>query len=373
MMIAVVTAGAYAQTPVKSFIPVQGTTLQEKLDAALKAAKPNAQLPRFWSAYGFDVRPGVAIDVQVVNDDGSVYVLNGNGIAIGDRQIETRNLAVFILRNQQSGAIDRVDIYNLEREHEYSGYPVYWLGHVTNDESLAFLKNLAMSDQVSNEGERVAESAALALALHDDHRVPPTLIELARSAKSRNARLSAVRWLARTGGGTSVASFLAELARNASAEMEFREQAIRSLGRLKDPGVLGILTNMYSTLDDNRLKRQLINSVGANEDRKSAARFLLGIASDGGDSEQKRNAMMQLAQIASRHEGDFDRRIDPETAVQREAVVAISRRNREDAIPVLVNIARTHPKDEVRRQAMLSLGRIGDERAIAFFRETLTK
>jgi HEAT repeat protein len=155
--------------------------------------------------------------------------------------------------------------------------------------------------------------------------------------------------------------------------MEFREQAIKSLGRLKDPIVLGVLTNMYSTLDDNRLKRQVIGSVGANEDRKSAAKFLLGIASDGVDSEQKRNAMMQLAAIASRREDALDRRIDPETAVQREAVVAISRRDKEDAIPVLVNIARTHPKDEVRRQAMLSLGRIGDERAIAFFRETLTK
>jgi HEAT repeat protein len=373
MMIAVVAAGAYAQTPVKSFIPVQGTTLQEKLDAASKAAKPNAQLPRFWSAYGFDVRPGVAIDVQVVNDDGSVYVLNGNGVSVGDRQIETRSLGVFILRNQQSGAIDRVDIYNLEREHEYSGYPVYWLGHVSNDESLAFLKNLAMSDQVSNEGERIAESAALALAVHDDHRVPSVLIELARSAKSRTAQLSAIRWLARTGGGTSVASFLTDLARNASADIEFREQAIRSLGRLKEPAVLGVMTSMYTTLDDNRLKRQIIASVGANEDRKSAARFLLGVASDGADSEQKRNAMIQLALIATRHDGAFDRRSDPETAIQREAVVAISRRDKEDAIPILVNIARTHPKDEVRRQAMLSLGRIGDDRAIAFFRETLTK
>jgi HEAT repeat protein len=130
---------------------------------------------------------------------------------------------------------------------------------------------------------------------------------------------------------------------------------------------------MYSTLDDNRLKRQVISSVGANDDRKTAARFLLGVASDGADSEQKRNAMMQLALIATRHDGAFDRRNDPETAVQREAVVAISRRDREVAIPVLVNIARTHPKDEVRRQAMLSLGRIGDERAIAFFREALTK
>src|SRR4051794_23767906 len=53
----------------QSFTPVQGSTLQAKLDAA-QAQASSARQARFWTAYSFDVRPGVAVDVDFVSDDG---------------------------------------------------------------------------------------------------------------------------------------------------------------------------------------------------------------------------------------------------------------------------------------------------------------
>ena len=43
--------------------------------------------------------------------------------------VETRNLAVFLLRAPGDNQIARMEIFpDLERKREYSSYPVYWLG-----------------------------------------------------------------------------------------------------------------------------------------------------------------------------------------------------------------------------------------------------
>ena len=64
---------------------------------------------------------------------------------------------------------------------------------------------------------------------------------------------------------------------------------------------------------------------------------------------------------------------DPETEIQKQAVIAISRRPKDEAIPILIRTARSHPKMQVRKVAIQMLGQTGDERAVAFFRELLGK
>src|SRR6266404_4810148 len=369
LLVVAAISGVRAQVPVKSFTPVDGANLQERLDSALKKAKSNVQQTRFWSAYGFDVRPGVAIDVQYVGEDGSNFSVNGNGVSFGDVPVETRNPGVFVLRDSQSGEISRVDVFNLQREHEFSGYPVYWIGRSSNEESLTFLKNLARS----NERASVADPAVLALAVHDDRRVPATLIDLAKSATLHSVRSTAINWLGRSEVGPDSVSFLSGLVKDTRADLDLRERAIGALGRFKDPVLLGFLTASYSTEEERRLKQSIMSAIATNGDKRGAVRFLVGVASAEGDSGQKRDALVQLSRIATRRERGISERIDAETVVQREAVLAISRSDKEQAIPLLINIARTHPKEEVRRQAMLSLGRIGDDRATAFFRDNLMK
>jgi hypothetical protein len=64
---------------------------------------------------------------------------------------------------------------------------------------------------------------------------------------------------------------------------------------------------------------------------------------------------------------------DPDREVRVQAVFALSRRPREEAVPNLVRIARTHRDPEVRRQALFWLGRIDDTRALGLFEELLRK
>jgi len=64
---------------------------------------------------------------------------------------------------------------------------------------------------------------------------------------------------------------------------------------------------------------------------------------------------------------------DANAEVQMQAVRAISERRSEESVPLLIKIARTHPNQAVRKQAIRALGESGDPRAIDFFKEVLTK
>ena len=58
---------------------------------------------------------------------------------------------------------------------------------------------------------------------------------------------------------------------------------------------------------------------------------------------------------------------------EKQAVIAIGRRPKDEAVPILIRTARNHPKMAVRKLAIQVLGQTGDERAVAFFRELLSK
>src|SRR2546423_14244119 len=103
----------------QTFTPVQGTNLQAKQEAAIAQAAGSRQA-RFWTAYSFDVRPGVAVDVDFVSDDGhfrmqgswelgdsSYYFMTDS--VINYPGLETRSLGVFALRDS-SGAVERVEV-----------------------------------------------------------------------------------------------------------------------------------------------------------------------------------------------------------------------------------------------------------------------
>jgi hypothetical protein len=95
----------------------------------------------------------------------------------------------------------------------------------------------------------------------------------------------------------------------------------------------------------------------ADETRKSAV-FWLGQAAEASVTEQ-------LASLVD--EDTLDRE------VKETAVFALSQRPREEGVPALIHIARSHRDGDVRRKALFWLGQSGDPRAIALFEEILTK
>ena len=59
--------------------------------------------------------------------------------------------------------------------------------------------------------------------------------------------------------------------------------------------------------------------------------------------------------------------------VQKQVVFALSQRPKDEGVPILIRVAKTHRDPEVRRDAMFWLSQSNDPRAIALFEEVLTK
>ena len=82
----------------KSFIPVEGANLKAKIDNAIVAGRANAPGGRFWVAYQFEARPGVAIDFEVVDGNGGVYIsMDGTSMIVR-----------FTLRDARTGRVPAV-------------------------------------------------------------------------------------------------------------------------------------------------------------------------------------------------------------------------------------------------------------------------
>ncbi|HEX4949284.1 MAG TPA: HEAT repeat domain-containing protein [Blastocatellia bacterium] len=351
-----------SQTPTTTFTTIEGANLRAKLDAATRQGQ--ARGTRYWVAYSFDVRPNVTTDSDVTMNGNSVWV---NGVSVGSNT-ETRNLAVFLLYD--AATITRIEIYNLDRKREYSGYPVFWLGRANNEESLSWLQGQVntLSD------DKLKERATMAIALHDDKSVGTILKGLTAKAHPERVRKTALFWLGHTEGERE---FLADFVRNEQEPLEIRKQAAFGIGISKDPAALTTLQSLYAQVAPRELKRQILFATSINANKDGAVDFLINTASNEQDRELKKQAMFWLGQKAGERSlkflGDVVEKNDGDVELQKQAIFAISQRQKNEAVPLLIRVAQTHPSLAVRKQAIFWLGQSGDERAVAYFKELFAK
>jgi HEAT repeat protein len=358
----------------RPFIPVEGGTLKARIDSAVLQGRNNSQAGRFWVGYQFEVRPGVATDFEVVDADGGVHISMDGTSMMFDSRYETRELGLFFLFDAQREQFTRADVYNLKRKHEFSGYPVYWAGQIGNQESLNYLKGII--DSPSPEINRLADRATFAIALHDDARVDPLLMELIRRPISEPIRSRAIYWLGNTPESNAKNTLFTEIVRNMQEGDEARQNAMSALGMSRSPATLALLESLYETLPSRELRRRALNGIARNDNTDGAATYLIRTAESEKDFELRKSAISALGRIAGQKSlGALTTTVenDVETELQRQAVIAIGRRQKDEAVPILIRVARTHPKMAIRKQAIQVLGQTGDERAIALFRELLRK
>ncbi len=355
-------AATATQVQKQKFISVEGSDFNARFETALQQGRKTA--PKFWVAYSFDVRPGVLVDADF-SRNGNVVIVNGTTT---DPAMETRNLGIFLLHD--ANEVVRVETYNLERQREYSSYPVYWLGRANNQESLQRLKKI-LGD---NQPERINEQVVRALALHDDPSIGGLLKGIVETAKNNKLRKSALTWL---GDFEVESAFLLQIARTEAEPLEIRKQAVFALGRSKDNGSLGLLQNLYATDISRELKRQILFAVTLKQQQEAAIDFLIKQAESESDRELKKQALFWLGQKAGarslRALTDVVEKNDAETEVQKQAVFALSQRPKDEAVPALLKVARDHKSMAVRKQALFWLGQSGDQRALEYFKEVLTQ
>ena len=373
-MAVVLTLGAVALGQTKSFTPVDGANLKAKIESAIVTGKANAPNGRFWVGYQFEVRPGVAIDFEIVDSAGGVYMSMDGTSMMFDPRHETRELGLFLLFDTQRDSFTRAEVYNLRRNHEFSSYPVYWAGHITNEESLNYLKSIV--DSPAPEINRLSERATFAIALHDDARVDPMLMEIVRRPAGDSMRSRALYWLGNTGETQAKNTFFAEIIRNNQESSEARNAAMSALALSRSAGTLPLLQNLFETMTTRELKRRALSGIARNDNSDGAATYLIRVAEAEKDLELRKSAIVNLGRVAGQKSlGALTTTVDNdgEIELQKQAVIAIGRRAKDESIPILIRTARNHPKMPVRKLAIQVLGQTGDERAVAFFRELLSK
>ena len=347
-----------AATTLQSFTAVDGADLMAKLEAAQTRAR-GRQTP-YWSAYTFDVRPGVGVDVAIRDFRGSMNSMGDTSVFIGTTAagvtVETRNLGIFLLRDPENNQITRMEVYNLERKREYSGYPVYWLGRANNEESLNYLRAIAAASPL----DMLSERAVLSIALHDDARVAGMLKNFVTSSTNQRIRSSSVYWMGQIGGEQE---FLASLVKNESEDKKLRRSAAWAIGQSRERGAIQILQGLYDTVNDLEIRRNVISAAGNSVDQEPAFAFLLGIAKNEADWESRRTAVRQLGRLNREQAADELIKIynnDAHIEVKRSALRALAETKNPRAQARLLEIARNEANKELRKTAIRVLAERGE-------------
>lgn len=340
-------------TTIQSFTTVDGPNLMARLEAA--QALGRAKKTPYWSAYSFDVRPGIAVDLTTREFNGTINTIGDTAVLVGTNNgvtVETRNLAVFLLRDPSANQITRMEVYNLERKREYSGYPVYWLGRANSEESLNYLKALSAAAPL----DMLSERSVLAITLHDDPRVGGMLKTFVSTSANERIRLTAVYWLGYVGGEQQ---FLATLVRNDSETSKMRRAAAHAIGRGRDPGAIALIQTLYREVKDVEVHRSLISAAGDSVDQQEAWTFLLGIAKNDADAESRRAAVRNLSEFKRAEVVDELMKIyanDSNPEVKRTVLRTMEDVKDPRARQRLLELARTEPDADLRRHAIHVLG-----------------
>jgi HEAT repeat protein len=342
----------------QGFTTVEGADLAARLEAASQRARSKSG--PYWSAYSFDVRPGVAVDPGVHEFHGSMNTIGDTSVFVGTTAsgmtVETRNLAIFLLREPGNNSVTRMEVYNLERKREYSSYPVYWLGRANNEESLNYMRALAAAAPQTLLGER----AVLGIALHDDPRVASMLKTFISSSQNQRIRSSSVYWLGQVGGEQA---FLADLVRNNSEEIKLRRQAAHAIGESRDRNALSTLQSLYESVKEVEVRRAIIQAAGNNQEQEAAYAFIIKIARSDPEKQSRRTAVQQLGEFERANLVEELSKLyagETEPEVKKAMLHALAETKSPGAQARLLELAKSEPNPELRKRAIHVLAERGE-------------
>lgn len=271
--------------PNAKFISVAGEDLQTRLSAAHQQARPESP---YWVAYRFPVRPDVSVDSVLISGTGLTAELGG--VITGNvGQYETRHVGLFVLYKNSAAPEPlpvRAELYDLERERDYEGHAVYWLGEAETAESLNLLESLLGRTEDEVLGDKLAE----AVAIHSGGRTEELLAQLARRAKLAAVRARAVFYLGRLAENLSLVE---EVAGDGRENLMVRQQAIMGIGKSRSPETLDALRRLAGVISEHSLREAIVNAV-AKSRQAGADELLKSFSETEADAGLKRRAEMQL-------------------------------------------------------------------------------
>ena len=241
------------------FINIDGGNLSSRVDRAVKQFKGSTQGTSVWLAYHFPQIEGVSIGPY----SGMIY-RDDDGIRL-DRTDKPADAAVFLLADSSGDrpVFKRVTTLNLNEPYKFENKPVYWLGNVDGNESIALLDSIRKENQTNLP---IARSALRAIAIHDSARTVPLLKEVALKDTNLEIQRAAVSALARTGKAESVAA-LSDIYRTVTVD-PLKEEVIAALGRSTERSAADKLLEIARTDSNASLRKAAVRRLSTQMSAK---------------------------------------------------------------------------------------------------------
>lgn len=144
------------------------------------------------------------------------------------------------------------------------------------------------------------------------------------------------------------------------------------LGDVSGAQSVDFLKTLVNDVETREKSEAALSAIALHRDA-AAASAILDLAKNG-TARVRQRALVWIARRAeSQAAGIISQAIDndPDVEVKRQAVFALSQLPRDEGIPLLITLARSHTHPIVRKQAMHWLGQSKDPRALTFFEEVL--
>jgi HEAT repeat protein/beta-lactamase regulating signal transducer with metallopeptidase domain len=263
---------------------------------------------------------------------------------------------LFGFRADQSGkaALSRVHVASFYLPMDFGGRTLIWLGDATDAQSLSNVEALI----TATPQPELREDLMSALGIHgSSDLVVPILLRWLTSREPTDVRAQAAEWLGFHPTPAAVVA-LSAAARNDPAG-DVRREAAEALGDNTLPAATDSTIAVAKTASDADARREAVEGLGEKDsDRALAA--LVSIAQSDRDEDVQREAVETLGEMRSGRGLPAVRdiaRSHPRPDVRREAVETLGDNlPPAEAITLLKDVATSDPSTDVRREAVETLG-----------------
>jgi hypothetical protein len=242
------------------FINVEGANLNDKLTRAVAQCRAAKLSESCWLAWHFPVR-----EKTRAGEFHGFYYRDDDGIKL-ERREDSKQTAVFLLADLKDSqtVYKRVKTLNLGEPYVFEKHPVYWLGDIEANQSIAQLDTLQRAANAELKDDVTRARAALrAIGYHDSPRVFSLLKD---ASKATNA--------------------------------EIRSTALSSLGNLRLAEADAILIELFDQSADEAFKEEVIRRLGSSESRQALDK-LQAIAQRDASARLRKAAVRQLSRTAN--------------------------------------------------------------------------
>jgi hypothetical protein len=237
------------------FIKVDGSSLNDKIDRAVKQFKGSKQGDTVWLAYHFPPRE----DSHVGMFSGTVY-RDSDGVKL-ERKEDTTQIAVFLLTDVTGSQpkFTRVKTFNLSEPLVFENRPVYWLGDIDANQSIAVIEGAMRADAQNRD---LGRGALRAISAHNS----PRAISLLKDVATKDP------------------------------DIELQRSAISNLSRVRTDEGLNALVELYDNASNDTLKEELISAIARNESRRAMDK-LQAIAKNDASPRMRQRAIRRLSTV----------------------------------------------------------------------------